>query len=803
VGTAKQRIWLQLLTVSWVYPIYNTHTQHHTQHTHYTQHTDSSTPLQKVKSMINENKIENEKYYNNINENTKDMVGLTRGTLELLFASNSIQIISSTNQFQNTEMNPKPSIEISVNENDNLSVDNLTFKNEIPEKNAFNTETLAKSEKTEKMERKEEVEVKEKTEVKDTKEKTNATKDRKVFSYNESQNGVDRMLQQHSSGTWTESEDGFLALYLESIARYAGVSPLDVTPYLLSSSRVRVTDLYVQAQQKNNEIRKNVCTNELLNGINSIFKKHSEEDVQIRVTLLLHFNDLLSPLLILVTSLDGSEIPLGGPNHPTQLLKNLRHLIFLPIIAETTHKLCSTTARTSVSTSVSTSMLETRESLEVSRMNRIKIQSSSLSPLCSPPLSNFYPPLTGATINSHSPPNESSYLSTSPTLTFPPTLQSPNPSTVPHFLVPSLAPPLDPMPGSIVGSTVGLTVGSGMNMGAGAGSSSDPFLNSTTKTLDPLMIDSRNDNEKPKKLLFSNTHIDITSTMNDDRNSVMKNNGILHILEIEENKLYLNSFNKISVGNKTVRNSNSENHDIQRHEETDFDNNEGWNLKSIVRKTLIGQMMGSFNVVSESSKDGQVTNNFRKNENCTDSKDGFNNIHSLESSLRSICSKNILWAADFHVLMENQNFPFYIRTKRSNKNENVNNYKYENENENNENNVTQISRLFQLLALHHNSDSNKYGLLDDNKPKSTNNGVSQRNIFRIFVVEALEEVFTVFVVTVFIFFIVVVMFIMITIEIITIIIIVAVIILIMITITVIKFMMIFIIIMKINIFIFT
>ena len=133
VGTAKQRIWLQLLKVSSIYPIYNTHANH-------IQHTYNTLP-QKLKS-INDNKIHNEKHYNNINENTKDMVGLTRGTLELLFASNSVQIISSKNQVQNTEMSPIPSTEISVNENDSLSADNLSFRNEIPTKNAFNTEEV-------------------------------------------------------------------------------------------------------------------------------------------------------------------------------------------------------------------------------------------------------------------------------------------------------------------------------------------------------------------------------------------------------------------------------------------------------------------------------------------------------------------------------------------------------------------------------------------------------------------------------------------------------------------------------------
>ena len=645
---------------------------------------NNNTP-QKLKS-INEDKREYEKRNNNINGNTKDMVGLTRGTLDLLFASNSIQIISSKNQSQNTEMSPKPFTEISVNENDSLSVDNLIFKKEIPAKNELNTEILKRSNTKS-----------EKTEKKEKKVKTDATNEGRVFSYSDSQNVVDRMLQQHSSGTWTESEDGILALYLESVARMSNISPLNITPSLLSSSRVRVTDLYVQAQQ-NNEIHKNVCTNESLNAINSIFTKHGEEDVQIRVTLLLHFNDLLSPLLLLVTSLDGSEIPLGGPNHPTQLLKNLRHLIFLPTIAETTHKLCSTTAHTLVSTSV----LETRVSLEASRMNKMKIQNYSLSPLTSPPLSISSPLLTVGLIDSYSPPNESPFLSGSPTLTIPPTLTSPSPPTLSPFVVPTIVPLLDPMPGSTVGSTTGLSVGSGMNVGLGASSSSDPFLNSTTKTLDPMMIDSRNDNEITKKsILSNNTHTD----KNDDRNSVTKNYGILHILEIEENKLCLNSFDNISVGNRTTRYSHSENHDNKMDEYTDFVNNEGWNLKSTVRKTLIGQMMGSFSVVSEGNKQDQ----FRNNDNSIDSKDGFNNIKSLESSLRSICSKNIIWAEDFHFSTENQNFPFYIRTKKSDTKGNVTKYENENENENEGMKVTEsldsTDRLIHRTLRFHDHES--------------------------------------------------------------------------------------------------
>lgn len=737
MGTAKHRIWLQLLAGSTVYPIYNT--RQPTSH--------------KLKS-INQNqnsyddKINIDKYSKNVNENTKEIIGLTRGTLDHLLSLNSIRKMSSKNQSKNTENSQKQLFEKSMLENDILPVDNLNLKHEILSETLSNTVTIipvndrlekkAKIEKTDKIETKE---VKEKI----TNEKINVINDAKVWSLCDSKSVVDRMLQQESR-PWTVSEDGILVQFLESVARMAGISPLNIRPCLLSSSRERI-NLYVQVQQQQQqqqhaEINKNVCTNTFLHEINLLFTNRTEEEIQIRVMFLLHFNDLLLPLLVLVTSLDGSEVPIGGANHPTQLLKNLRHLIFLPIIAETTHRLCSGSSSCGSGVVVSTSVQETdgRDNNELMKRNKMKIQTQSLSPLCSPPLSVLSTPLTGTTMNSFSQPGDSSNFSTSlsPTLAFSPSITSPpNPSSSPSFLIPTLVPILDPMPGS--------TVSSGINIDARSSSSPDHFLNSatTTKILDPMIIDSRNISDKMKKSLFLNTS---AITMNENKNDVTNDNGYLHILEIEDKESYLNSLSDITVTDKTVRKTNMEINGFNNSNETNFDKSHGremddrWNLRSTIQSSLIGQMMTYFNNLSHVPKGGHFTNNIRKNGNSNYPKHGFNNnnTNSFESSLRSICSKNILWAENFYSSTETQNFPFYIRTKGRNDN------KKSSEKGNNDHNRSKIackSRLFQLLDLSENSDTELY---DDNKPKLTNNGIPQRNIFRIFVIEALEEVFTVY-----------------------------------------------------------
>ena len=745
MGTAKHRIWLQLLAVPTAYPIYDTHTQHHTH----------QTTLNKLKSVNkirnnNENKINIDKYLKNINENTKETVGLTKGTLDHLFLLNSIRKISPKNLSKSTENSQKPFFEKSVPENDTLPIDNLSVKHEILSETLSDNVTI--------IQLNDEVEKKEKTETKEVKEKIinekmNVLNDAKVWSHCDSKSVVDRMLQQQDSRPWTVGEDGILIKYLESVARMTGISPLNISPYLLSSSHERI-NLYVQTQQQrrqHTQINKNVCTNDFFDEIRTLLTNRTEEEIHIRVMLLLHFNDLLLPLLALVTSLDGSEVPIGGQNHPTQLLKNLRHLIFLPIIAETTHRLCSSCSSGSGGGGgggggvVSTSAQETdiRDNNELMKRNKLKIQTQSLSPLCSPPLSVLSTPLTGTTMNSFSEPGDSSYLSTSlsPTLTFSPSLTSlPNPSSSPSFLIPTLVPLLDPMPGS--------TVSSGINDNTRSSSSSDHFNNSATssKILDPTMIDSRNISDKMKKSLFLNS---TAMKMNENRNDVTNDNGFLHILEIEDKQSCLNSFSNITVKNKTVRKVNIENNGCENANEMNFDNShsnvllevdDSWNLQSTIQNSLLGQMMTKFNVFCHVPKGGYFIDNIRKNGNSNDSKHGFNNnnINSFESSLRSICSKNILWSENIYSLTETQRFPFYIRTKK--RNENKKSFEKGNYDPN-RGNIACKSRLFQLLALSEISDTE---LFDDYKPKLTNNGISQKNIFKIFVIEALEEVFPVY-----------------------------------------------------------
>ena len=244
-------------------------------------------------------------------------------------------------------------------------------------------------------------------------------------------------------------------------------------------------------------------------------------------------------------------------------------------------------------------------------------------------------------------------------------------------------------------------------------------------------------------------------TINENKNDVTNDNGYLHILEIEDKESYVNFLSHITVRNKTVRKINMEYNGLNNSNEMNFDNSHSnvfsemdncWNLRSTIQSSLIGQMMTYFNVLSHVPKGGHFINNIRNNGNPNDSKHGFhnNNTNSFESPLRSICSKNILWAEIFYSPTETQKFPFYIRTKKRNDNKKSNGKENDDQNTSN---ITCKSRLFQLLALSENTDKE---LFDDCKPKFTNNGISQRNIFKIFVIEALEEVFTVYFLVLFI-----------------------------------------------------
>jgi hypothetical protein len=80
-----------------------------------------------------------------------------------------------------------------------------------------------------------------------------------------------------------------------------------------------------------------------LAAINTMFATHTDQDIQIRTLLILHMNDLILPLLPLLSGLNSGDSPIGGgKNEPSYLLYNLKHLLFLSVVHEFTYKICRT-----------------------------------------------------------------------------------------------------------------------------------------------------------------------------------------------------------------------------------------------------------------------------------------------------------------------------------------------------------------------------------------------------------------------------------------------------------------------------
>ena len=140
-----------------------------------------------------------------------------------------------------------------------------------------------------------------------------------------------------------------------------------------------------------------------------------------------------------------------------------------------------------------------------------------------------------------------------------------------------------------------------------------------------------------------------------------------------------------------------------------------WNLKFGFHCSLVGQMMTYFESISEDPGSIDSTKGINR-----DMKNEFSTKNYWENVLRSVCSRNILWTENIKSKSEERKVPFYIRTKKSNKC------------------ISNPTRLFSILSLSETSSSEEFYLID--KSGKTKNGISQRNIFTVFVSQALEQV---------------------------------------------------------------
>ena len=147
-------------------------------------------------------------------------------------------------------------------------------------------------------------------------------------------------------------------------------------------------------------------------------------------------------------------------------------------------------------------------------------------------------------------------------------------------------------------------------------------------------------------------------------------------------------------------------------------------LVSRIKSSLVGQMMKYFGILSERQWGVSHQNN---------NKIGIVNHKevSWESLLRSSCTRNVLWAENIKI-DEFRNVPFCIRRK-----EKIRKMR-------NKKKSTIPSQLFSLLELaekvNHPSSHSNFLSNDLYKSVKSINCISERNIFTVFIHEALDEV---------------------------------------------------------------
>ena len=527
---------------------------------------------------------------------------------------------------------------------------------------------------------------------------------------------VDRMLQQHRGDSWSREEDETLVQWVETVARTNDCHPLNVDYYTLLRSRAVIATI---GTNSNNEKQPTQTVNcKEMDKILDLYSRRTDEDIQTRVLLLIHMNDLLLPLLPIVVPIDGSEVPIGGRNHPTQLLQALRPLVFLSVASEFTYKTCTANSSTySADDGTCEGMI---------RGNKIHLMIPGRSP--------------------------SPAVSPSPTHTFP----NPNPAAV-DISLPFASLYVSPG-GNIIGGAP-LTPGAPPpNTSPSADSSPSPFHN----------------NIIPKNPLYEHKAVLSDSDLHVEGNIVGEDSesDCYHlVLRVEE---------EISLAEKMLsgclyhqNNTNNKNNEkeINHSHERGFSTENNGNCNGIgdsrryrvnysanvqylggsslddavlnlavgMRSSLIGQMMTHL----EGLSDGVLGPNINKNENITNiTKDAMKNSdpnyddNCWENVLRSSCSKNILWVDNLKY-SEKRKVPFLVRMKHIGEME-LNGNQGKNEKKGG---MAAPSRLFHLLHLAEKDEKNRKSTgFANNKSVESKYLISERNIFTVFVLQALNQV---------------------------------------------------------------
>ena len=669
IGTAQHRLWLQRNKI-------------------YSLRTQSSllTPLR-------EKEVEKEQdLRRNNHENKNDFIGLTRGTLDQILADTYTQIINKKDQF----------------------LSNFTKEEDIElqkEKNTNNYFPLFSKSNQDKL--------------KDKLEEKNKVDKNTKWEYSDSVEIVRDALRkyQNRSSQWTRAEDETLVVWVECLSKSLDISPFDINPHTLHRSRTVIAALVMcgsegevtsqNSTQQSTQRESMYGTNDtLLAHTSQMYARHSDEEIEIRLILLIHMNDILLPLLPLLAPVDGSKVHIGGNNHPTQLLMRMRSLVFLSVTSEFTFKICSTHVQPSKEHTNTTVNYQTSNKIQ------IPIAGRSYSPAFSTPSSHLTI-ATGVVDHLNSSNTLSSFLSQGGLVPSSPNLTSVG------------------VPPSLLNSTIPL----GNNILPGTTSAKTISVTESERSARPLLSSSSNQptSSFPSSSSHFNPHSIHSNIENEYKSFQIDNYGNNLVLEVEE-EISISQEILFEFSNSPDNYQNNSNLNDISNNDNDSNNFRCGNISNMIKEdficrlicgikcSLIGQMMKYFGDLAQ-GKLGATYNN-EKEKGIKVEKRGieYGKEGSWENVLRFSCSKNTSWTEDLKS-SKYQKIPFCIRMKENN------------EKRKNKKRVAVPTRLFSLLKIAGNvNQPSRHFVTESYKSVKSKSCITERNIFTVFVIQSFEQV---------------------------------------------------------------
>lgn len=132
---------------------------------------------------------------------------------------------------------------------------------------------------------------------------------------------------------WNLESNSLLIKWLDLLGRKYGIHPLNLDIEKIISPRVDIIREYsINVNSDNLNIN-----NSISNIFGPLFANFTDEDIVLRSLLFIHLNDIILPLLPLISFEDGQQ----SQNHPSKLLYELRNIIFQMVKNEFSFKVSS------------------------------------------------------------------------------------------------------------------------------------------------------------------------------------------------------------------------------------------------------------------------------------------------------------------------------------------------------------------------------------------------------------------------------------------------------------------------------